>query len=409
MKLKALLSVAALSLLSAQAFAQTAAAPPAPPAQAAPVAPVAQPAPAIAAAAQAPVAVAALHAAVVAASAPAPPQSPDAPQTPAPPAGAATTFFFEGNFLGVRTEEVTRENASRYGVSGEPRGVGVREVVKGSPAEKAGLRVGDVIMRFDGEQVTSVRKLTRLIEEAAPGQAARLTVLRGGSEQQLTATLARRRPFIGAGVGPLVRGLGGDLHLGEGFGEHSELWQLKGDELRERLEEMRRKSPELFSLGSSRRIGVSTSSLGKQLADFFGVQHGVLINSVEANSPAEKAGLKAGDVVTEADGKQVEDPDDLIRALGAKQEGEVTLTVVRDRNRRTVRVTPERRQAPGAGAVPGSFRLVRPPVAMTLPRATRHSPSLVTPHTLMTPRTLVTPRITNTPRVRVYGFGERIL
>ena len=407
MKLKALLSVAALSLLSTTAFAQTAAAPPVSPAQAAPVAPVAQPAPALAAAAQAPVAVAAPRAAVVVAAVPAPPQSPDAPQTPAPPAGASTTFFFEGNFLGVRTEEVTRENASRYGVAGEPRGVGVREVVKGSPAEKAGLRVGDVILRFDGEQVTSVRKLTRLIEEAAPGQAARLTVLRGGSEQQLTATLARREPFAGAEFGPLVQGLGGDLDFGERYreklGEHSELWQLKGDELRERLEEMRRKSPELFSLGSSRRIGVSTSSLGKQLADFFGVQHGVLINSVEANSPAEKAGLKAGDVVTEADGKQVEDPDDLVRALGAKQEGEVTLTVVRDRNRRTVRVTPERRQAPGAGVLPGSLRLVRPPVAMTLPRATRHSPAPDTP------RTVLTPRVMTAPRFRMFGLGERIL
>jgi serine protease Do len=344
--------------------------------------------------------IAALSLSASAASAQTPPA---APQLPAPPAGA-TTFFLEGNFLGVRTEEVTRENASRYGVAGEPRGVGVREVVKGSPAEKAGLREGDVIVRFDGEQVTSVRKLTRLIEESAPEHATRLTVLRGGSEQQLSATLTRRQPFAGAEGGPLtVYGPGGEQRLGELLGENSELWQLKGDEMRERLEEMRRKSPELFMLGSSRRIGVSTSTLGKQLADFFGVQHGVLVNSVEANSPAEKAGLRAGDVVTEVDGKQVEDPDDLVRALGAKQEGEVTLTVVRDRNRRTVRVTPERRQTPGANIIPGSFRLLRPPVSMTLPR------TLVTPRTMVTPRTLVTPRVMTTPRVRVFGLGDRVL
>lgn len=360
MKLKALLSVAALSLLSASASAQTAPAP---------------------------------------------------PQSPAPPAGAATTFFLEGNFLGVRTEEVTRENASRYGVSGEPRGVGVREVVKGSPAEKAGLRDGDVILRFDSEQVSSVRKLTRLIEEAAPDHAARLTVLRSGSEQQLTATLTRRPPLASVEGSPLTLYGPGDgwQNLGERFGENSEMWQLKGDELRERLEEMQRKSPELFALGSSRRIGVSTSALGRQLADFFGVQHGVLISSVEANSPAEKAGLKAGDVVTEADGRKVEDQDDLIRALGEKQEGEVTLTVVRDRNRRTVRVTPERRQMPGANVIPGSFRLVRPPVAMTLPRATGHSPALVAPRALVRPRTPVAPRAIPAPRVRAFGLGDRIL
>ncbi|MET0624971.1 MAG: PDZ domain-containing protein [Pyrinomonadaceae bacterium] len=359
MKLKALLSVAALSLLTANVSAQTAPAP---------------------------------------------------PQSPAPP-GAAMTFFLEGNFLGVRTEEVTRENASRYGVSGEPRGVGVREVVKGSPAEKAGLREGDVILRFDGEQVSSARKLTRLVEEAASEHTARLTVLRSGSEQQLTATLASRRPFAGVEGSPLTfYGLGDDWqHLGERFGENSETWEMKGDELRERLEEMQRKSPGFFALGASRRIGVSTSTLGRQLADFFGVQHGVLVNSVESNSPAERAGLKAGDVVTEIDGKKVEDPDDLVRALGEKQEGEVTLTVVRDRNRRTVRVTPERRQTPGAGAAPGSFRLVRPPVSMTLPRATGHSPVLVAPRSLVRPRTPVAPRAIPAPRVRAFGLGERIL
>ena len=400
MKLRALSSVAALSLLTLTATAQTAAppapaSPPAQPAQA-PAAPILMPAPAQAAAAQAPAAPAAPRAAVAAAQAPAQQTPPAAPGAPAPP--AATSFFLEGNFLGVRTEEVTRENASRYNVAGEPRGVGVREVVKGSPAEKAGLREGDVIIRFDGEQVTSVRKLTRLIEESAPGHAARLTVLRGGSEQQLSATLTRRGPFMGAEGGPLtLYGPEAAERFGELLGEHSELWEQKGEEMRKRLEEMQLKSPGFFALGASRRIGVATSALGKQLADYFGVQHGVLVNSVEANSPAEKAGLKAGDVVIEADGTKVEDPDDLVRALGAKKEGEVTLTVVRDRNRRTVRVTPERRQTPGANFAPGSFRLLRPPVAMTLPRATRHSPAFFTP------------RILSRPRLRLFSFGERIL
>jgi serine protease Do len=300
---------------------------------------------------------------------------------------------------------VTRENASRYGVSGEPRGVGVREVIKGSPAEKAGLRVGDVILRFDGEQVSSVRKLTRLIEEAAPEHSARLTVLRGGSEQQLSATLARREPFARTEVGPLtIHGMGDMPQVYGDLLKNPELWEHKGEELRERLEEMQRKHPGVFTLGASRRIGVATSTLGKQLADFFGVSNGVLINSVEANSPAEKAGLKAGDVVTEIDGKRIEDADDLVRGLGAKEEGEVTLTVVRDRNRRTVRVTPERRQPQGFTLPSGSFRVVRPPVAaMTLPR------TVVTPRVFTTPRVMATPRVRVTPRITVIAPGDRIL
>ena len=413
MKLRALLSVAAFALACAPASAQSAAVAPAAPAHAesAPAAPAA-PAAVATLAPAAPAAVSAPHApaapqahAHAAPAAPETPQTPARPQAPAPPAGGMG-FFFEGNFLGVRTEEVTRENASRYGVTGEPRGVGVREVVKDSPAEKASLREGDVILRFDGEQVTSVRKLTRLIEESAPSHSARLTVLRGGSEQQLSATLARREPFVRTEVGPLTV---------EPFEWHSEPveraqeWEHRGEELRRRLDGLGREFPGVFALGSSRRIGVSTSPLGKQLADYFGVAHGVLVSSVESGSPAEKAGLKAGDVVTEADGKKVEDVDDLVRALGAKEEGDVTLTVVRDRNRRTVRVTPERRQGPGPGITPASFRVVQPAVTMTLPHTVVTPRTLATPRVTVTPRVLVTPRVKVTPRVRVFGFDDRIL
>jgi membrane-associated protease RseP (regulator of RpoE activity) len=368
-KVKALPCIAALCLLSAPALlrAQGAAPPAAPPAAAehAPEAPEA-------------------------------PEAPDAPDAPEAPFGFATTFFAEGNFLGVRTEEITRENMSRYGLSGEPRGVGVREVVKGSPADAAGLRERDVIVRFDGEAVTSVRKLTRLIQEAAPEHAARLTVLRGGSEQELSATLKRREPFLSAGggavtVGPLDLG---DLHVEDRL-RNSETWKRNEEKMRRQLEGMARKYPGLLALGSSRRIGVTTSALGRQLADYFGVEHGVLVSSVEEGSPAEKAGLKAGDVITEADGRQVGDADDLVRALGAKDEGEVTLTVVRDKQRRTVRVTPERRQSPRGMLGPGTFGVVGSPVAtVALPRMVIDpAPGIVAP-------IVVGPRVTATPRAR---------
>jgi serine protease Do len=388
-KLKALLSVAALAVVCAPAPARAqSAAPPSAPARtaAAPSAPTVPPRAALAAAPDAP--------AVLAAPAPQTPSAP--PQTPAPPAGPVTTFLFEGNFLGVRTEEVTRENASRYGLSGEPRGVGVREVVKGSPAEKAGVREGDVILRFDGEQVSSARKLTRLVEEAAPQHAARLTVLRGGSEQELSATLARRQPFAGSDFGPAaVYGMGDLTRLPDDLFRGAEPWEHQGEKLSERLKELQRAHPGGFVFDSSRRIGVATSTLSKQLADYFGVARGVLVNSVEADSPADKAGLKAGDVVTEIDGKQIEDTDDLVRGLGAKDEGEVTLTVVRDRKQRTVRLTPERRQSPGINPTPGSFRVIRPPAAsLTTPRVK------ATPLTALTPGTLVTPRVINAPRLR---------
>lgn len=317
----------------------------------------------------------------------APGRAPAAPQSPAPPA-VATTFFFRGNYLGVRAEDVTRDNMARYGLSGEPRGVGVREVVKGGPAEKAGLREGDVILRYDGEQVSSVRKLTRLVEESAPEHAARLTVARGGSEQELAATLARREPFAASDFGANVYVPGDAPRLPEELLGDSEQWQQRGEEMRKRLEEMQRANPGVFAFGPSRRIGVTTTPLGKQLADYFGVSHGVLVSSVEANGPAQKAGLKAGDVVTEVDGRRVEDAEDLVRGLGAKEEGEVTLTVVRDRNRRTLRVTPERRQPQGFNLTPGAFRVTPPVAALGLPRA------VVAPRAPVAPRAVVAPRVT---------------
>ena len=125
---------------------------------------------------------------------------PPAPSQPSPPVLAVPapgepmnfSFFLDGgNFLGIQPEEINRENMSRYGMS-QPRGVGVGNVSKDSPAERAGLKKGDVILQFDGEPVTSTRKLLRLIGEAAPEQTVRLTVSRNGSEQQLTATLGKR-------------------------------------------------------------------------------------------------------------------------------------------------------------------------------------------------------------------------
>src|SRR3989442_15126943 len=105
-------------------------------------------------------------------------------------------FFFQGGtFLGVHVEDVSKENMGTYGMR-EVRGVGVTEVVKDSPAEKAGLRKGDVILRFDGESASSVRKLNRLVMESSSDQNVHLTISRGGSEQEISATLTKRNPMV---------------------------------------------------------------------------------------------------------------------------------------------------------------------------------------------------------------------
>ena len=81
----------------------------------------------------------------------------------------------------------------------------------------------------------------------------------------------------------------------------------------------------------------------KQLADYFGIADGkgVLVTSVAEDSAAAKAGIKAGDIITAIDGEKVEDAGDLARGINKRKEGDVTLTVVRNKNQRNVTVTPK--------------------------------------------------------------------
>jgi membrane-associated protease RseP (regulator of RpoE activity) len=161
----------------------------------------------------------------------------DMPQD-APQADREFTFFLGGTYLGVRAEDVSKENMGRYNMR-DVRGVGVTEVLKDSPAEKAGLRKDDVIVGFNGESVTSARKLNRLVAESSADQNVRLTISRGGAEQEVTATLAARKP------------------------DHM-IWNGKmNDDLKMKIEKMQKDFPKIkdgdgnfVHVGSHRRLGV---------------------------------------------------------------------------------------------------------------------------------------------------------
>lgn len=90
------------------------------------------------------------------------------------------------------------------------------------------------------------------------------------------------------------------------------------------------------------QIGVGLTPLTEQLAQYFGTDGGILINTVRDNSPASKAGLKAGDVIVEIDGVAAKGPMGLVRAIDDKKEGDVTLKIVRDRKDQTISLTPHK-------------------------------------------------------------------
>jgi membrane-associated protease RseP (regulator of RpoE activity) len=284
----------------------------------------------------------------------------DDSQEPGSTPGAFTFFVDGGAFLGVHAEEITKENMGRYGMR-EARGVGVIQVVKGSAAEKAGLKKDDVILRFDGEPVTNIRKLNRLVSEASADQTVRLTISRGGAEQEVSVTLSKRSEMEGLFASTIrdevMRGIEKDFpQINSGDGRF------------------------VFSFGANRRIGVSTQTLTKQLADYFGVNDGgLLITSVNENSPAAKAGLKAGDVITAVDGEKVASSGDIVRALNKKQDGDITLTIVSNHSTRTVTLTPEKnpeRQLIRPGTV-GTRRIVIPQIEV--PEVNIQVPRIVVP------------------------------
>ena len=235
---------------------------------------------------------------------------------------------------------------SQIGVTVEDAAGGVRveDVDQDSPAAKAGLRTGDVIVEVDGERVRSTRQFSRLIQESPQGRNVALAVLRDGKRQTVNVTPEARGFSWGFDPDLIER------EVARGMREiEPRLRELEPRlrELEPRLREFRYNGPFDFDFDWPRmtspraRLGVQLNELTPELADYFGAgDGGVLVARVTKDSPAEKAGLRAGDVITSVDGDRVRDTDDLVDELRDK-EGEVTLGIVRDKKESTVKATIE--------------------------------------------------------------------
>ena len=330
---------------------------------------------------------------------PAPP--PPMPDAPVEAPEAFSLFIGGGSFLGVYAEDINKENMARYGMR-EVRGVAITQVIKDSPAEKAGLRKDDVIVRFEDDSVTSVRKLNRLVAEVAPDQTVKLRISRSGGEQEVAVTIGKRNQSINAmgdwhGLKGLdkIEGLDRLKELEGDMPPGANVWKWEG--------QGPGKDGMIFAFGNHRRIGVSTTQLTKQLAEYLGIgdSKGVLVTSVMDDSPAAKAGLKAGDVITAIDGEQVEDAGDLAQGINKKKDGDVTLTVIRNKNQRTITVTPKEDPGSFPGATPQGVRtIVIPRVELgSIPEVNIRIPRIDLPNT---PEINVTvPRTIKGPKVRV--------
>jgi serine protease Do len=195
------------------------------------------------------------------------------------------------------------------------RGVLVRSIEPNSPAEKAGLKANDVILQFARQDVVGAMQLTRLVSETPVGRTVDVTVRRDNREQTLKVT-TEKAPFTVGGIRM----------------QHPELSEL-GDRIQHSI-------PRIDVITSAQtQQGIRADSMTPQLREFFGVKtaNGVLVASVDAASPAEKAGVKAGDVIIAVDGMTIANPSDFQHAMTARN-GTASLKVIRDKQERELRI-----------------------------------------------------------------------
>jgi S1-C subfamily serine protease len=235
-----------------------------------------------------------------------------------------------GTYLGVSLEEVDKDDVTRLKLV-EERGALVKSVEDGSPAQKAGLKADDVILRFQGEAIHSARQLSRLVREQPSGRNAAIEVVRAGAPLKLQAALGERKETAGNRWNfrmPDMRA------WTDGFAFDAPVPPTPPEPPAAPRAPRPPSAPGfLFRSSGPRKLGIEYQELGDQLAKFFKLpdDHGLLIARVDEDSPAAKAGLRAGDVILKIAGKSVRDGDDLREELRRIDPGtETTLTVQRD-------------------------------------------------------------------------------
>lgn len=237
--------------------------------------------------------------------APAPPEPPEPPDY-----GLAFQITAGGSYLGVHVKEITAERAKELKIQDE-HGVEITVVQEDSPAEKAGLKKSDVVLEYNGQRVEGTEQFIRLVRETPAGRQVRLQLSRAGSVQTITATIGRRD------LAKMLKGARGWVSSGDWSSWRN--WQLPD-------------MPHPFMGVRSQMLGIDAESVDDQLAAYFGVKKGVLVRAVRKNTVAEKAGLKAGDVITKIGQREVDSPNDIASAMRSRGESKaVAATVVRDR------------------------------------------------------------------------------
>jgi len=205
--------------------------------------------------------------------------------------------------LGVIISQLTPEMAAQFGYK-DTRGALVQDVEPGQPADRAGVKPGDIITEFQGQRIDDDSQLRNLVAQTAPGTTVKFKVWRDGSEQELTATLAELDPKA---VG---RGSGGGGSPGA---------------------------------AGSALAGVRVENLTPEIARGLNLpltSRGVVITEADPDSGAADAGLRRGDVIEEINRQPVSNVSEFNAALQKAEKKSVLLRVRRPDGTRYILVRP---------------------------------------------------------------------
>ena len=227
-------------------------------------------------------------------------------------------------YMGVLVSDVDSDFASKNRLK-EVRGAAVTLIDHDAPAAKAGIRVNDVILQVNGQQVDNAEVFTRMLREIPAGHTVSLLISRDGNTQTIAVELCDRKKMehdvwnkldqgtdsgqSGPTMGILGNG-GGDVPSSPGF------------------------HLPLFS--NTLNVGAIVEPLAPQMADYLGVQSGLMIKQVTRKSEAEAAGLKAFDVILKVGNDTIATSADWDRSLRSNQNKPVAVTILRDRKQQIV-------------------------------------------------------------------------
>jgi predicted metalloprotease with PDZ domain len=231
-------------------------------------------------------------------------------------------------YLGIELHDLTPGRASSLRLQ-EARGAEVVMVDQDSPAGKAGLREHDVIVSFDGRKIEDTQELRQLLRQTPPGRSVTLGISRDGQAMNVGVTLTSRQQLLAACRPNRI------LHIPE---IHIPAIDLD--------------LPQFGMMPLSGHSGLLVEDLTPQLGEFFGVPkgEGVLVRAVEPGSPAESAGVKAGDVIVRVNSAPITSVEDWRHLFDEPQGGPITLGIIRARREQTLSMNlPEAK----AGAAPG--------------------------------------------------------